>query len=128
MRDRETVIRSASRVPSSKLARPSSLYRAEIWRLGLSLVRVLPLKVCVWVSHFVADACWIIAKHRREIIIQNVSPALAGDTASARKTAAMKPTIGEMTIKALVLSTPSLMMTSGPALTSAAPIRPPMSA
>src|SRR5438445_12094469 len=87
MRDRETVIRSASRVPSSKLARPSSLYRAEIWRLGLALVRVLPFKVCVWVSHFVADACWIIAKHRREIIIQNVSPALAGDTASARKTA-----------------------------------------
>src|SRR5438445_13845895 len=87
MRDRETVIRSASRVPSSKLARPSSLYRAEIWRLGLFLVRVLPLKVCVWVSHCVADAYWIIAKHRREVVIRNMLPALAGDPASARKSA-----------------------------------------
>jgi len=50
-------------------------------------VRVLPLKACVWISHCVADAYWMLAKHRREIVIQNVLPAMGGDTASARKTA-----------------------------------------
>src|SRR4051794_25537290 len=78
---------SASGVASAKLARPSSLYRAEIWRLGLFLVRVLPLNLCVWISHWVADAYWMIAKHRRQVVIQNVLPALPGDTACARRIA-----------------------------------------
>jgi KDO2-lipid IV(A) lauroyltransferase len=78
---------SGSGVAPSRLARPSSLYRAEIWRMGLFLVRVLPLKMCVGVSHFLANAYWILAKHRRQVVMENVLPALAGDTVSARRTA-----------------------------------------
>jgi len=80
-------IQASERLTSSSLTGPSSLYRAEIWRLGLFLVRVLPLKVCVWVGHFVADAYWIMARHRREIAVQNILPAVADEPALARKTA-----------------------------------------
>jgi len=48
---------------------------------------VLPHTFCFWVGDFVAAAYWMMAKHRRKIVIENILPALAGDTTGARKTA-----------------------------------------
>jgi KDO2-lipid IV(A) lauroyltransferase len=72
---------------SSKVTGPSSLYRAGIWQVGLSLVRALPLRVCVSVSQILAEVYWIVVKHRRQIVTGNVLPAFGEDLAAARKTA-----------------------------------------
>jgi uncharacterized protein len=54
---------------------PSPLYRGELWRLGMFLVRILP-SPCI---HLIADACtwsyWHCVRNRREIVIQNLLPA-----------------------------------------------------
>ena len=68
-------------------SRPSSLYRMEIWQFGLWLVRALPPSICGLMGRLVAMAYWAIVKHRRKIVIQNVSPACAAEPARARRTA-----------------------------------------
>jgi lauroyl/myristoyl acyltransferase len=63
---------------------PSSLYRADLWRAGLFLVRVLPAKTCALLSHVLAEVYWLLAKHRREIVIQNFLPAVTNDLKRAK--------------------------------------------
>src|SRR3954464_6643102 len=65
---------------------PSSLYRSEIWRMGLCLVRVVPASVCVKLGRVLAWVYWAMAKRRREIVIQNLLPALQSSE-RAKKTA-----------------------------------------
>src|SRR5439155_21229463 len=63
---------------------PSSLYRAEFWRAGLFLVRVLPAKTCACLRHLLAEVYWRLAKHRREIVIQNLLAAAGNDQKRAK--------------------------------------------
>src|SRR2546421_639985 len=64
---------------------PSSLYRAHFWRLGLGLVRTLPRGVCVALARTFVQAYWCLARKRREVVIQNLQPALLGrDAAQAQ--------------------------------------------
>ena len=65
-----------SKSPSSK---PSSLYRTEIWRLGLMAVKHLSPATRGHLSHLLSTAYWSLATHRREVIIQNLLPALDGN-------------------------------------------------
>ncbi|HWI56544.1 MAG TPA: MMPL family transporter, partial [Bacillota bacterium] len=74
-------------VPESQVSAPSSLYRSGFWRLGLGLVRWLPAAVCAGLSHLLVNAYWLLAGHRREVVIQNLLPALNGDRAAAKKKA-----------------------------------------
>jgi len=64
---------------------PSWLYRSEFWRLGLLLVRVLPIGFCAGLIQMLAGMYYRLAPRRREVVIQNLLPAL--DQAAARFTA-----------------------------------------
>jgi len=73
--------------PNRGTSGPSSLYRSEIWRIGLSMVKVLPPSVCARLGRALAWLYWAIAKRRREVVIQNLLPALAEDPERAKQTA-----------------------------------------
>ncbi len=66
---------------------PSSLYRAEVWRIGLCLVRVLPRGLCAFLGRALVSLYWSLARHRREVVIGNLLPALKGDRSAATRTA-----------------------------------------
>jgi predicted exporter/lauroyl/myristoyl acyltransferase len=68
---------------------PSSLYRSDIWRSGLLVVTLLPRWMCTSLGKLVADLYWMFARHRREVVIENITPALAGNRTTARKKARM---------------------------------------
>lgn len=65
--------------------KPSAFYRSEFWRLGLWLVRLLPLGVCRGLSQVAAKLYWLLASHRRAVVQANLLPALNGDEVLARK-------------------------------------------
>jgi predicted RND superfamily exporter protein len=62
---------------------PSSLYHARLWRAGLFLVRVVPVSLLTLVARSVAAMYWIFARHRRDILIENLLPAVNGDRSAA---------------------------------------------
>ncbi len=66
---------------------PSTLYRFELWRLGLWLARVLPSRLCAALGQFLAHLYWLLARRRREIVIQNFLPVCGGDVDHARRSA-----------------------------------------
>ncbi len=70
--------------PDPRPSAPSRLYRRPFWRLGLWLVRILPSKLCARLSLFITGLYWLMASHRRTIVMQNLSPALNHDGAAAR--------------------------------------------
>ncbi|MHB8520948.1 MAG: LpxL/LpxP family acyltransferase [Limisphaerales bacterium] len=79
-----------SQAPTDRLAppaKPSSLYRTEVWRLGLALGRVLPAKLCEWLSRRIATLYCCAQPHRREVVIQNLLPVLNGDRQAAEHAA-----------------------------------------
>ena len=78
---------SAASIPKQQLEAPSSLYRAEFWRMGLGFVRFVPRSVCIFFSRIVANIYWAIASGRRKVVIDNISPALKNDRAKATKKA-----------------------------------------
>ncbi len=64
---------------------PSSLYCSGLWRMGLGITRQLSPKTCARISRVLAIIYWQLARHRREIVIQNLLPPLNGDRAAAEK-------------------------------------------
>jgi lauroyl/myristoyl acyltransferase len=76
-----------SKIQNPKSETPSSLYRAEFWRVGLWIVRTLPRGLCLWLGRGFANLYWLLARHRREIVIQNLLPALQNDRAAAKQKA-----------------------------------------
>jgi KDO2-lipid IV(A) lauroyltransferase len=67
--------------------RPSRLYRAEIWRLGLVAVRLMPPAPLECLGRALAWAFWTARPARRAVVIQNLLPAMEGDRVAARETA-----------------------------------------
>jgi len=63
---------------------PSQFYRARFWRMGLWLVRVLPAGILLIIARLGASLYWRLAGHRREILIENLLPVMAGDRARAK--------------------------------------------
>jgi lauroyl/myristoyl acyltransferase len=92
---------SAASIPKQQLEAPSSLYRAEFWRMGLGFVRFVPRRVCVFFSRIFANIYWLFARSRREVVIQNLLPALNNDRAAA--TAKAKELIHGFAIKVVDL-------------------------
>jgi len=72
---------------SSKPSTPSFLYSVHFWKMGLWIARVLPIGLCHWLADRAGDVYWILARHRREVVIQNLLPVLNDDRAAARKKA-----------------------------------------
>lgn len=78
---------SAASAPKQQLEAPSSLYRAEFWRMGLGFVRFVPRNICIFFGRLLANIYWLIATKRREVIIENLLPALNNDRAAATQKA-----------------------------------------
>jgi uncharacterized protein len=70
---------------ASTLTRPSALYRPELWRLASWLVRRFPAGFCLQLSGSLARIYALCARRRREVVIRNLLPALAGDRVAAEK-------------------------------------------
>jgi predicted RND superfamily exporter protein/lauroyl/myristoyl acyltransferase len=66
---------------------PSSLYRSGFWRLGLTFVRVFPAGITARLGHAFGTLYWLLARHRRAVVMQNLAPALGPDTAGLKRTA-----------------------------------------
>jgi predicted exporter/lauroyl/myristoyl acyltransferase len=66
-----------------ELAAPSSLYRSEFWRMGLWVVRLVPATLCEAMGRLLVALYWRLAQHRREVVVENLLPALNGDRAAA---------------------------------------------
>lgn len=65
--------------PPSKPIGPSALYRNGVWRMGLLAARLLPMHVAAQLMRRLAQFYWAVVPARREIVIQNLLPALQGD-------------------------------------------------
>jgi len=66
---------------------PSSFYRVGLWRLGLAIVRILPAWLVKGFCVSVAELHYRIGRQRREVVVQNLLPALSGNRPEAEKTA-----------------------------------------
>jgi lauroyl/myristoyl acyltransferase len=84
--------KSASGERESIIHHPSSinafsLYRAGLWRLGLVIVRILPVGLVKGFAMFLAELYWRFQRQRCEVVVQNFLPLFAGDRAAAEKAA-----------------------------------------
>jgi hypothetical protein len=68
-------------------SRPSRLYGAAGWKLGMAAVRLLPLSVARWLGSRAAMLYGTIAGVRRNVVIANLTPVFSGDPAPARRSA-----------------------------------------
>jgi predicted exporter/lauroyl/myristoyl acyltransferase len=66
---------------------PFALYRAGLWRLGLVLVRILPVGLVKGFAMLLAGCYWRFQRSRCEVVVQNFLPLLAGDRAAAEQAA-----------------------------------------
>lgn len=71
---------------SNLLAHPSSLYRAEFWRVGVFLSRRVPHFIFGRLASHLATLYWLSCPRRRQVVLENLLPALHGDRPSARIT------------------------------------------
>ena len=65
--------------------KPSSFYRTELWHLGLWLVRTLPRPLSAWLGRTAGATYWMLHRERREVVVANLLPAVAGDRALAQR-------------------------------------------
>ena len=72
---------------SAKISEPSQFYSTFIWRVGLALGRFIPLPVFALFARLLAAVYWRLATRRREIVINNLLPALDGDREQALRVA-----------------------------------------
>src|ERR1017187_3650371 len=72
---------------ASRITHPSSFYRASLWRLGLAIVRVLPAWLVKGFCVAVAESHYLLGRQRREVVVQNLLPALSGNRSEAEKAA-----------------------------------------
>lgn len=66
---------------------PSSSYRPEVWNLGRLAVRLFPASLARWLSRYGGLTYRVLRPQRKEIIIQNLLPALDGDRRAANRAA-----------------------------------------
>jgi KDO2-lipid IV(A) lauroyltransferase len=59
----------------------------SFWRLGLWLVRIVPKPLLVALAHLGAGVYWHLGGKRREVVIQNILPAMQNDRAAAAQQA-----------------------------------------
>ena len=84
-RDRDHAEARMDRAGSS-IAGPSSLYRAELWRIGVFMARRLPHFLFGRLTVHLAQAYWLSCAARRRTVFENVLPVLNGDRVAARIT------------------------------------------
>lgn len=83
--------------PADDPVRPSSLYRAKLWRLGQRMARRLPRAWSVALANVVAALYFGAVPRRRQFVLENLLPALGGDREGAR--AASRRLFGQFAVK-----------------------------
>ncbi len=68
-----------------KSPKPSQFYSSFIWQTGLTFGRWIPVPVFEFFARLLAAIYWRLAARRREIIIQNLLPALNGNRPAATR-------------------------------------------
>jgi lauroyl/myristoyl acyltransferase len=66
---------------------PSAFYRVEVWRLGQMLGCLLPAPVLHGLCLMVAEVYCRLRRQRREVVVENLLPAMANNRAAAEKSA-----------------------------------------
>lgn len=66
---------------------PSVLYRGDSWRLGMWLVRRLPQRWCELLARSCMALYWHAVPERRQMVSQNLMPALRDDRVAATRAA-----------------------------------------
>jgi predicted RND superfamily exporter protein/lauroyl/myristoyl acyltransferase len=87
VQDPKSEIAGAKEVGKSARAKLPAFYRAGLWRLGLLVARVLPAGLVKGFAVMLAEFYWRFQRRRREVVIQNFMPVLAGDRVAATKAA-----------------------------------------
>src|SRR5262245_62094446 len=64
-------------------AKPSGFYRTDLWKLGLFVARLLPARTAASLGRKLAGLYFVLHRKRRDIVMQNVLPAVGGDAARA---------------------------------------------
>jgi predicted RND superfamily exporter protein/lauroyl/myristoyl acyltransferase len=64
-----------------------AFYRAGLWRLGLVIVRILPVGLVKGFAVIAAELYWRFQRQRCEVVVQNFLPIFNGDRATAKKAA-----------------------------------------
>ncbi|HEX3857195.1 MAG TPA: MMPL family transporter [Verrucomicrobiae bacterium] len=77
--------KSELKTDDAQNSKPSQFYSSFIWRTGLALGRFIPAPVFEFFARLLAAIYWRLAAHRREIVIQNLLPALNGDRPAATR-------------------------------------------
>lgn len=67
--------------------KPSALYRAGLWRLGVTAARLLPHWASAGLMKSLLTAYTVLAPDRRRTVVENLLPALHGDRAAAEQMA-----------------------------------------
>ncbi len=77
----------ASLNPQPSTLNPFAFYRAGLWRLGLVIVRILPVGLVKGLAMVLAGLYWRFQRQRCEVVVQNLLPLFAGDRAAAERAA-----------------------------------------
>ena len=78
--------RAVSPPSTSGIDRPSSLYRAGFWRVGTAVARRMPHFLLCRLAGHLAKVYWLSCPHRRQVVFENILPAVHGDRRAARIT------------------------------------------
>ena len=71
--------------PQPSTLNPFALYRAGLWRLGLTLVRILPAGLVKGFAMLLGELYWRLQRRRCEVVVQNFLPLFAGDRPAAEQ-------------------------------------------
>jgi uncharacterized protein len=72
---------------STELEKPSRLYRAGLWQLGMATARHLPGPLCVFIGRAAASLFRFVRPARYQVVYQNLLPLVDGHPARARTAA-----------------------------------------
>ena len=62
---------------------PSALYRAGLWGVGVTVARRMPHFLLGRLTSHLAQAYWLCCPRRRQVVLENLLPALNGDRRAA---------------------------------------------
>ena len=69
----------------NSLQKPSALYRAELWQLGIAAARRMSPARCARWTAALADFYWRFGRRRRETVVRNVLPGVDNDHQRAQR-------------------------------------------
>ena len=81
------VLTGRNQIQKPEKPSPSQLYRGAVWKLGMAVGRHLPAALESALARCGAAIYWQLALHRRDVVIENLKPALKNDRAAAARAA-----------------------------------------